>query len=57
MIFYDHKERCGKSNVTPSGFIVNFCTVTCMLIVFWLKDTLVVVTGVTDMCCSKIIYD
>jgi hypothetical protein len=51
LIFYDHKERCGKSNVTPNGFIVHFCTFTCMLIVFLLKDAQMAVTGVTDMCC------
>jgi hypothetical protein len=34
--------------VASRGFITHFCTITCILIVFLLYDTLMLVTGVTE---------
>ena len=43
-------ERYRKSIVTPSGFIIHFDTVICILILFMLQDTLLMDTGVTKTC-------
>jgi len=55
VIYYVHTEHYRKSSVTPKGFFIHFDTVICILILFMLQDTLLMVTEVTKTCWWRII--